>query len=277
MFFLWSHGLGEYSVPDWLQGVHSFLIIHSHKMKLFIVWNVLAGDISSSAINSKKMNLNITSLSFLKLLHPQKASSPMQPAQTVFIKQGLLLIRCSSQPDNHQLLETSWSAERQLFRSWFNISFVTAGFTWIVPHFWFSFVCTNLQIARVDIRNGSASSPSPRISASAARGNHAAHLADFHCPSLRSCRFTYTEDPNYGPYLESVNGLPGNDKEHTYWELLVKPHNGKIERPDVGKSTVTMPVICLISCSGFTNCNTLYRSCSQVSDVTFQTRMIKSF
>lgn len=46
------------------------------------------------------------------------------------------------------------------------------------------------------------------------------------------------EDPNYGPYLESVNGVAGNDKDHTYWELLVKTPEGKIIMPNVGKSTV---------------------------------------
>uniref|UniRef100_A0A674MGS6 Transcobalamin-1-like n=1 Tax=Takifugu rubripes TaxID=31033 RepID=A0A674MGS6_TAKRU len=46
--------------------------------------------------------------------------------------------------------------------------------------------------------------------------------------------FTYTEDPNYGPYLESVNGLAGSDKDRTYWELLVRTPDGQLIRPDVG-------------------------------------------
>uniref|UniRef100_A0A8D3E8G1 Uncharacterized protein n=1 Tax=Scophthalmus maximus TaxID=52904 RepID=A0A8D3E8G1_SCOMX len=50
-------------------------------------------------------------------------------------------------------------------------------------------------------------------------------------------KFTYTEDPNYGPYLKSVNGLAGSDKDRTYWELLVKTPDGKIIRPNVGEST----------------------------------------
>ncbi|KAL3057771.1 hypothetical protein OYC64_008095 [Pagothenia borchgrevinki] len=41
-------------------------------------------------------------------------------------------------------------------------------------------------------------------------------------------RFTYTEDPNYGPYLQSVNGLKGSTKDRTYWELLVKKANETI-------------------------------------------------
>eukprot|EP00064_Thunnus_orientalis_P017998 superscaffoldBa00003996_g18086 len=47
-------------------------------------------------------------------------------------------------------------------------------------------------------------------------------------------KFTYTEDPNYGAYLESVNGVAGNDKDHTYWELQVRTPDGKIIRPNVG-------------------------------------------
>uniref|UniRef100_A0A8D3DYL9 DUF4430 domain-containing protein n=1 Tax=Scophthalmus maximus TaxID=52904 RepID=A0A8D3DYL9_SCOMX len=55
--------------------------------------------------------------------------------------------------------------------------------------------------------------------------------------SNENFKFTYTEDPNYGPYLKSVNGLAGSDKDRTYWELLVKTPDGKITRPNVGEST----------------------------------------
>ncbi|XP_041734723.1 transcobalamin-1-like [Coregonus clupeaformis] len=48
-------------------------------------------------------------------------------------------------------------------------------------------------------------------------------------------KFTYREDPNYGPFLESVNGVAGVNAEHTYWELLVQTgKNGPVIRPDVG-------------------------------------------
>lgn len=65
--------------------------------------------------------------------------------------------------------------------------------------------------------------------------DHFSHVVDIYCFSDWFSRFTYTEDPNYGPYLESVNGLAGSDENHTYWELLVKTADGKITRPDVGK------------------------------------------
>ncbi|KAK9520297.1 hypothetical protein VZT92_020193 [Zoarces viviparus] len=47
-------------------------------------------------------------------------------------------------------------------------------------------------------------------------------------------KFTYTEHPDYGPYLQSVNGVAGIDADHTYWELLVETPDGKTIRPDVG-------------------------------------------
>ncbi|KAM4628221.1 transcobalamin-1-like [Polymixia lowei] len=47
-------------------------------------------------------------------------------------------------------------------------------------------------------------------------------------------KFTYTEHLDYGPYLQSVNGVAGNTADHTYWELLVKTPGGKTIRPDVG-------------------------------------------
>ena len=59
---------------------------------------------------------------------------------------------------------------------------------------------------------------------------------------LLSCRFTYTEDPNYGPFLQSVNGLAGSNEERTYWELLVNTTNNEIIRPDVGESTKRTPL-----------------------------------
>ncbi|MED6249780.1 hypothetical protein ATANTOWER_019500 [Ataeniobius toweri] len=47
-------------------------------------------------------------------------------------------------------------------------------------------------------------------------------------------KFTYSDDPHYGPFLESVNGLAGKPEDRTYWELLVKVPGGSIIRPNVG-------------------------------------------
>ncbi|KAG8012324.1 hypothetical protein GBF38_020037, partial [Nibea albiflora] len=56
------------------------------------------------------------------------------------------------------------------------------------------------------------------------------------------CRFTYTEDPDYGLSLLNVNGLAENSTQNTYWELLVKKPDNSIIRPDVEYlSTVTDP------------------------------------
>ncbi|KAM8853776.1 uncharacterized protein ACB058_010188 isoform 1-T2 [Synchiropus picturatus] len=44
--------------------------------------------------------------------------------------------------------------------------------------------------------------------------------------------FTYSENADYGPFLESVNGLAGSDANQTYWELLVSTCD--LIRPDVG-------------------------------------------
>ncbi|XP_037125372.1 transcobalamin beta a [Syngnathus acus] len=45
--------------------------------------------------------------------------------------------------------------------------------------------------------------------------------------------FTLKEDPNYGLFLESVNGVAGSEKEQTYWEILSED-SGEYTRLDVG-------------------------------------------
>ncbi|XP_056297301.1 cobalamin binding intrinsic factor-like [Pseudoliparis swirei] len=47
-------------------------------------------------------------------------------------------------------------------------------------------------------------------------------------------RFKYTEDVNYGPFLESVNGLAGCHDHRTYWELLVQKPNSHAIPLNVG-------------------------------------------
>ena len=48
-------------------------------------------------------------------------------------------------------------------------------------------------------------------------------------------RFTYTENVDYGPYIESINGVSGDQIKQTYWELLVKMVNGTIFTANLGE------------------------------------------
>uniref|UniRef100_A0A3B4C6T1 Uncharacterized protein n=1 Tax=Pygocentrus nattereri TaxID=42514 RepID=A0A3B4C6T1_PYGNA len=46
-------------------------------------------------------------------------------------------------------------------------------------------------------------------------------------------KFTVTVDPNFGLFLESVNGVAGSDAKHKYWQIL-SDHNGTVTVLDVG-------------------------------------------
>lgn len=52
--------------------------------------------------------------------------------------------------------------------------------------------------------------------------------------SLPVCRFTVSEDPDFGAFLESVNGVAGNVHERTYWEILSE-NSGEYTRIDLGE------------------------------------------
>lgn len=47
-------------------------------------------------------------------------------------------------------------------------------------------------------------------------------------------RFTVKQDPDFGLFLESVNGVAGNEREQTYWEILSE-NSGEYNRLDVGE------------------------------------------
>lgn len=47
-------------------------------------------------------------------------------------------------------------------------------------------------------------------------------------------RFTVKVDPEFGLLLESVNGVAGNEREQTYWEILSETSGG-YNRLDVGE------------------------------------------
>ncbi|XP_029029677.1 transcobalamin beta a [Betta splendens] len=46
-------------------------------------------------------------------------------------------------------------------------------------------------------------------------------------------KFTVIDNPNFGLFLESVNGVAGSDKDKTYWELLSES-SGEYTRLSVG-------------------------------------------
>ncbi|CAG5874748.1 unnamed protein product [Menidia menidia] len=46
-------------------------------------------------------------------------------------------------------------------------------------------------------------------------------------------KFTVQEHPDFGPFLESVNGVAGDEAQNTYWEILSE-NSGEYSRLDVG-------------------------------------------
>lgn len=64
--------------------------------------------------------------------------------------------------------------------------------------------------------------------------------------SFLSHRFTYSDNDNYGPYLESVNGVAGNNEARTYWQLLANVTNSEFKPTEVGKLTVKCSITFLV-------------------------------
>ncbi|XP_072230807.1 cobalamin binding intrinsic factor-like [Leuresthes tenuis] len=54
-------------------------------------------------------------------------------------------------------------------------------------------------------------------------------------------KFTVTEHPDFGPFLESVNGVAGEDSKNTFWEILSES-SGEYTRLDVGIGCYTPKV-----------------------------------
>ncbi|TDH04930.1 hypothetical protein EPR50_G00136970 [Perca flavescens] len=49
----------------------------------------------------------------------------------------------------------------------------------------------------------------------------------------RDFKFTLKDDPDFGLWLESVNGVAGNEHDQTYWEILSES-SGEYSKLDVG-------------------------------------------
>ncbi|XP_072314791.1 cobalamin binding intrinsic factor-like [Eucyclogobius newberryi] len=86
----------------------------------------------------------------------------------------------------------------------------------------------------IKVVNSLKDTPAQSYSASVVKGGILQGAMKRLMASNAGFKFTIQEDPNFGPFLESVNGLAGSELDHTYWELLVKTPSGETIRPDVG-------------------------------------------
>ncbi|KAG9263525.1 transcobalamin-1-like isoform X1 [Astyanax mexicanus] len=50
----------------------------------------------------------------------------------------------------------------------------------------------------------------------------------------KNFRFITKENSDYGPFLDSINGMKGITAKRTYWQLLIQPKNGTLIVADVG-------------------------------------------